>query len=416
MSDPIQGWKSIAAYFDRGIRTVQGWERELGLPVHRLQKRVLAYPHELEEWRRRHEVSVLPEAEDVEEAPAKPRRPRISAIAAVLVLVALVAIGSVRLLTNHGPVAGIRVVQNALMAVGPDGREVWRHVFPHELESARYQPGGRGGFKIADLDNNGDVETLFVDQALDRKPADHLVCFDSRGRIRWDFPPGRAVTDLALRQYPPPYFISNIAIVPERKAKTAKVIVTSNHNWSFPNQVAVLDGPTGRLLSEYWHRGHLYYILVADLNGDGEPEVLLGGVNDAPEYARATLVVFDHRQISGASAGRDGKPQFQGMSQGSEKAIVRFPRTPLSAGVEFNRVNGLDEVGGHVVVEVAEGMRVTDPFVVYELDRTLHPVNVGFSDDFLNRYLQTQAKDPKLPSREVLAEQLRRGVEVWWRH
>jgi hypothetical protein len=32
----LDSWKEIAAYLRRGVRTVQRWEREEGLPVHRL--------------------------------------------------------------------------------------------------------------------------------------------------------------------------------------------------------------------------------------------------------------------------------------------------------------------------------------------------------------------------------------------
>ena len=32
----LNSWKEIAAYLDRGVRTVQRWERELELPVHRI--------------------------------------------------------------------------------------------------------------------------------------------------------------------------------------------------------------------------------------------------------------------------------------------------------------------------------------------------------------------------------------------
>ncbi|HJT72093.1 MAG TPA: hypothetical protein VJ731_17980 [Terriglobales bacterium] len=34
----LNSWKEIAAYLDRGVRTVQRWERELHLPVHRIGK------------------------------------------------------------------------------------------------------------------------------------------------------------------------------------------------------------------------------------------------------------------------------------------------------------------------------------------------------------------------------------------
>ena len=34
--DRLNGWKEIAGFLGKGVRTVQRWERELGLPVHRL--------------------------------------------------------------------------------------------------------------------------------------------------------------------------------------------------------------------------------------------------------------------------------------------------------------------------------------------------------------------------------------------
>ena len=33
----INGWKEIAAHFGKAVRTVQRWEAELSLPVHRLK-------------------------------------------------------------------------------------------------------------------------------------------------------------------------------------------------------------------------------------------------------------------------------------------------------------------------------------------------------------------------------------------
>ena len=50
----LDSWKEIAAYLGRGIRTVQRWEREEGLPVHRLahaeRGSVFADPAELNKW------------------------------------------------------------------------------------------------------------------------------------------------------------------------------------------------------------------------------------------------------------------------------------------------------------------------------------------------------------------------------
>ena len=53
-SNVIVSWKEIAHYFTSGVRTVQRWERECGLPVHRpkggLHGTVIALKSELDQW------------------------------------------------------------------------------------------------------------------------------------------------------------------------------------------------------------------------------------------------------------------------------------------------------------------------------------------------------------------------------
>ena len=55
----LQGWKEIAAYVDVAPRTAQDYERNLGLPVHRLpgqpRSRVEAFSDELDVWRSGHQ-------------------------------------------------------------------------------------------------------------------------------------------------------------------------------------------------------------------------------------------------------------------------------------------------------------------------------------------------------------------------
>lgn len=50
----LNSWKEIAAYLGRGVRTVQRWEHDLSLPVHRPRggerSAVLAVPRELDQW------------------------------------------------------------------------------------------------------------------------------------------------------------------------------------------------------------------------------------------------------------------------------------------------------------------------------------------------------------------------------
>jgi len=54
-TDVLQSWKDISRYLERDIRTCHRWERELGLPVHRideksLRSKVFAYKSEIDQW------------------------------------------------------------------------------------------------------------------------------------------------------------------------------------------------------------------------------------------------------------------------------------------------------------------------------------------------------------------------------
>ncbi len=50
----LNSWKEVASYMGRGVRTVQRWERELGLPVRRPRAKsrsaVVAFKSELDQW------------------------------------------------------------------------------------------------------------------------------------------------------------------------------------------------------------------------------------------------------------------------------------------------------------------------------------------------------------------------------
>ncbi|MFI5117260.1 MAG: tetratricopeptide repeat protein [Terriglobales bacterium] len=73
LNQRLDSWKEIASFFRRDERTVKRWEKERGLPVHRLQDsatgRVYAYSDELLRWMKS-PVSAEPVASTVEAAEA----------------------------------------------------------------------------------------------------------------------------------------------------------------------------------------------------------------------------------------------------------------------------------------------------------------------------------------------------------
>ena len=57
MAAVLGSWKEIATFLGKGVRTVQRWERDLSLPIHRPPGRgqgvVIAFPGELTDWAKR---------------------------------------------------------------------------------------------------------------------------------------------------------------------------------------------------------------------------------------------------------------------------------------------------------------------------------------------------------------------------
>jgi tetratricopeptide (TPR) repeat protein len=86
----LESWKEIAAHLNRNIRTCQMWEREMGLPIHRLdgspKARVFAYRDELDRWldEKLHER----EADAPAEVISAPKKTFVLAGAALVMIVA----------------------------------------------------------------------------------------------------------------------------------------------------------------------------------------------------------------------------------------------------------------------------------------------------------------------------------------
>src|ERR671925_1576362 len=60
MRAALSSWKEIAAYMGKGVRTVQRWERQFGLPVRRPNAKshvLFAIPQELDGWVKSHALS-----------------------------------------------------------------------------------------------------------------------------------------------------------------------------------------------------------------------------------------------------------------------------------------------------------------------------------------------------------------------
>jgi hypothetical protein len=283
--------------------------------------------------------------------------------------------------------AGIETIANTLIVKDAQGRELWRHEFPWPLDPMYRLPYEAGKIWFAaDVDGDGETEVVFgyYPETLPENEASRpndVFCFSEDGkRTKWRFGVGRPkVSTVSGIDYFPPYWLSNVKLVPGSSPSRTRIVVSSFHHVEYPNQVAVLDGQ-GKLVGEYWHPGHLMKAGFADLDGDGKQKLLLAGVNNAQHAA--TLVVFDPDNVRGTAAGlAEPRLGFQGLPQGTEEAVVLFPRTCLAVGgpkqEPYNRVTNLIVTKDRLQVEVSAGVSAADPReILYDLDYGLHALAV----------------------------------------
>ena len=378
----LTSWKAIAAYLGVNLRTAQRWEQERELPVKRFSgktSRVVARTSELDRWKATHVTKRTLRA-DLQIL-------RVWAVASTCaVLVGLLWILAERLFAPQpGPPSYLEWSGRELVASDSAGRRLWIHRFPepprnHEAELQRW---------FGHLQNGSKFDTLFVNAPMSLATVE-LLCLDENGQIRWKFLPGRLVAD-SKRKYPPVYAINQFLVF-EAAPNQSRIVVSSSHAWSYPDQVAVLDSD-GKMVGEYWHAGHLTTIAKARLDNNSSADILLGGVDKGRQMA--TLVVLDPGNVRGASAeDSEDSCQLRGFPAGTEKAIVWFDRTAVNQISEdhnyVSEVNVMPDGIGLKVQETPDGRA----FLVYMLDRNLNVISVEPSEGFrsIHRELERAGK------------------------
>jgi hypothetical protein len=394
----LSSWKEVASHLGVSVRTAQLWERDKGLPVRRLpgeKGRIWADSAELDRWRQDHLVG-------------KPRwwsSPRFLRLWAATATGALLVAATLYLApTPNGPPADFHHAGKSLVVTDGQGRELWRKTFVETFHSEA-TPEKILELKRAwfgDLDGDGRVEFLYsFTPSTQEADGNILFCFSDSGREKWRFVPGRAVST-RVAAFPKTYRVARLAPFPPERDGTRRIAVSSQHRPRYMGQLAVLSHQ-GVVRGEYWHSGHLGPIELADLNGDGSLEMLVGGISNG--YGAATLVVLDPNNLGGASREEDLDYQLLGFGPGREKARLLFPRTCINR--KFHRYGNpvfLGVQGDSVRVQVHERAVGGDPTVHYVFDRRLELKQVVVSDGlkYLHRELEAAGQlDHPLTDKEV---------------
>ncbi|MBL0156067.1 MAG: hypothetical protein IPP47_02980 [Bryobacterales bacterium] len=345
----LESWKEIAEFFNVSVRTVQGWEVEKALPVHRnpgARGRVWAEEAELRAWLAAQESTPPPE-------PARPTRRYLlpGLLVGGLVVIALLAFFTLR--RPAGMPASVKTEGLSLVAFDDQGAELWRQRLPfehHALTTPSEVEHLRPTF--LDLTGDGKPEVLFPLRGHDQRSQNSLLlCFSHDGRLLWQFEPGR-VMQTPKETHPRIYLLRAMAPVSLKPGAPPHLALVSAQSPNFIAQVALLDSG-GHLVREYWHSGHFSSVDARDLDGDGTPEIVLAGLSNS--YNTATLVVLDPTRMSGASKETSRDYQLLGQADPVERARLLFARTQANLfRQKYNYGHGVLFAPDHLIVMVHE--------------------------------------------------------------
>lgn len=377
----LHSWKEIAHYLGVTERTAQKWERERGLPVHRMpgeKGRVVAWLDELDRWR----SSGL-------DKPAwwvSVGFWRVFALtsAAVLLAVTLGVALDFLLRTRAGPPVRFVLEGRSLRVLDANGREAWRTLLEQpaaEGVSPAYWLSRRLAW-FGDLNADGRTEFLYAHHPDSYSTAgDTLICYSHTGRVLWRYRNTRTVASRSER-FAPPWLVAFVMPLPPSPGGARRVLVVTHHLSWYPAQVAVLSSE-GRLLGEYWHSGHILFGETAELDGDPDPEVLLAGISNS--YKTSTLIALDPENLHGASR-EEEHPDYQLLVPGGscEKARLLFPRTCISRLLDpYSKPSGLFVHAGRIHFGTNERRGEQDCTTLYQFDMNLNLLSAEVNDAFL---------------------------------
>jgi len=425
----LNGWKEIAAYLGRSVRTVQRWEKEFGLPVRRFglskPESVFAIQREIDAWlltsqavsARRvtgaAETSATPEelpralvgepARDGQPLTPEARLTRL--LLAALAVIALVAVAwaawvSLQLVRHRAqqpaqPAAAAApatwAVDHDMLVVSDASRRVlWNHRFPRELNVNSY--GGSPGTPrhlvggITDIEGDGTREVWIVAKSIGAPFWTALYLFEADGRVRWAYQPELTVR-FGADPFGPSWIVDRVFVTADPAGGRGKAIWAVLFDTAlFPSAIQRLDLKTGAPQSAYWSNGSIATaVLDTSLS---PPRLLVGACHN--EMKAGSLSVLDARDPNGSAPAAFEKYRCTSCPPKGPLAFLVFPKPARFRGQDatgpVEDITPMSDGRLGVRVRYATADERTFAVGVLTLDSSLTPISADTADGYLHTY------------------------------
>lgn len=454
---PIQlnGWKEIAAYLGRSVRTVQRWEKDFGLPVRRFglskPESVFAVPREIDAWletaqgiRARTGAAAIepvgdPGAGGPVRGPSESRareplfpktwiiRMTTAAVVYTLIIAAFFFALGDRLFPRRDPPAAAvlapadwHVDLDSLVVTDAMGNVLWKRAFAQELNAASYNSPRsvprmlRGG--VTDLDGDGTREVWFITSyAGAQQSATALYVFEHDGKLRWTYRPEIRVR-FGDDAFGPSWIVDRGFITPDPAGGRGRAIWVSFIDMAlFPSAIERLDTKTGAPLGAYWTNGSIVTAAL-DTSTPAQPKLLVGACYN--ETRAGSLSVVDALDPNGSAPAALDKYRCMDCPPGEPLAFLVFPKPARFAGSDATGpVETITlQSDGSIGVRVRHAVAGPDAQAVgiFQLDASLAPVSVDTADGYLSIY-NTLAARGEAPAAPPVIDPEREFLPVlWW--
>jgi hypothetical protein len=338
-------------------------------------------------------IAAIPRGETLDQASAD--HPPVSQVNPGGVLKLLVPIAVIplaiflflRILAKHDPPQSGRLDGTVLRIMNAEGKELWSKSFRDGFWQDYYNLGIAPRIWFGDLDGQDRTDVLFLyhPAITPRSHSTTLICYSDRGKEKWRWTPGRDLPELS--GVPATYRTVALSVLKPTGKTPPRIVVSSIHDPWYPNQIAILNSQ-GKTISEYWHSGHLDHLTLADLDGDGQEEIIATGI--ANGYHQATLLVLDPNRVFGASI-EAGRPELQlhGMGNPQERLRVLFPRSDLNKALSVYNAGGEVTVDrGFIQLSVLECLQPPGCLMWYQFDKNFHLTAVYADEQFRSTHAQ----------------------------
>jgi hypothetical protein len=417
-NDKLSNWKDIAAFLQRDVRTAQRWERENGLPIHRVPgakgHSVYAYPEEINRWFERRQITSDPQLLSLEEVPEGSDGDRIGMpipaptqtlarpswwhryVPAVLVLSTIIlafalVVWIVRAM--HPPqIARLAFTETGLAAWDASPKLLWTYDFGERLGSNPstevFPPIVRTRWS-----KNGPEEILVVPPlAISEQnlSTDTLYNFSTSGRLLWSHRFDDKVS-FAGTVYGPRWLFGALMTLTDGPRPSIWCAVRE-FPW-FPSVVLEMD-KNGHPLAHFVNAGHI--IGLFHFRNQAGSFVLASGINN--EYGSAILAVLPEDHPSGSSPQTPGSHySCDDCPEGRPYRYFVFPRSELNRASQYAYDMAwnvlVDDDGIHVMVDElpSTALPMAD-WESYNFTSAFQPVSVDVSDHYWVDHRQFSAE------------------------